>query len=154
MVAIVFHLWHVVYIIMFCDRLAKCGLSFYFILKRPWSNWLQCGNLILNIFFFLSCSSNRHQRRVHENNRENSLGSSFRGRKRSTRSPSTTGEGSGGGVAGGAGSHAVGDVQRRRDRRQRREAKPPVNYDHHQPAARRRSTPSSPHRQVGLSFSL
>lgn len=52
MVAIVFHLWHVVYIIMFCDRLAKCGLSFYFILKRPWSNWLQCGNLIF-IFFIM-----------------------------------------------------------------------------------------------------
>lgn len=109
----------------------------------------------LTSFYFLSCSSNRHQRRVHENNRENSLGSSFRGRKRSTRSPSTTGEGSGGGVAGGAGSHAGGgDVQRRRDRRQRREAKPPVNYDHHQPATRRRSTRSSPQRQVGLSFSL
>ena len=57
------------------------------------------------------CSGSRHQRR--HDNRDSSLGSSFR-RKHSTRSPST-------GEAGGTGASGS---ERRRERRQRRERKP------------------------------
>lgn len=89
--------------------------------------------------FDLYCSS-RHQRR-HENNRDSSLGSSFR-RKRSTRSPST-GEGAGSG----AGS------ERRRERRQRRERKYPPP-DRSSPLQQQIHRRSSAHRdsshQVGL----
>ena len=56
------------------------------------------------------CSGSRHQRR--HDNRDSSLGSSFR-RKHSTRSPST-------GEAGGTGASGS---ERRRERRQRRERK-------------------------------